>query len=189
MPINAEILFHNNDSFSVREAILERARNEVSAIPEDNLLSSDVSALVDYLVEKFKVEVPELILGETTATENERDVQIRDSWTNDIANVTGTAFDFSIPFTGDSSFFLMRPNTYDSGPPYGDIQGNLLKFSISGRDLSEEKIKQSYEKTVSSIEKYLGWHREFWRDLNQLVANSVRPEIERRRERLINQKK
>jgi len=163
---------------------METAGNEVDALSEDRILKTDSEELVRYFVEKFKVEVPQLQLDAVAAERHERTIEVYDRYDQRTYDVPGIAFDFEIPFTGDAEIFQMRPNTYDTGPPYADIRGGKVCFTVSGRDLSDDDLKRGFEGTRDSIQKYLNWHQAMWTGVDDQIARTVRDRINQRRERL-----
>jgi hypothetical protein len=181
-------LFWSKDGLAVKGAQLKEACAEVARLPEDRILNTDPEALVKYFVEKYSVEVPKLDMENATATEHERNVEVWNHWDQRTVSAPGIAFDFEIPFSGEADVFKIRPSSFDTAPPYAEIRQNLVCFSVSGRELTQAQIKQEFESTAASINKYLGWHREFWADLPNSLSRDVRAEIDRRRERLLKQK-
>lgn len=181
-------LFSTNDGSSARHNQITSAEAEVAHLPEERILNTDVDALVGYFVQKYAVEVPELDLNNVSASEHERQIEVYDHWDKRSVRVPGTAFDFEIPFTGEAQIFFMRPNSWDTGPPYAEVRSGMVCFTIADRQLTQEQIKAGFERTRDSIQKYLNWHREMWAGLEEDVARRVRVRIEERRGRLLKQK-
>lgn len=181
-------LFSQFDGSAVLRGQVEKAATEVQSLPEDRLLNTEIDSLARYFVDKYRVEVPTLDLNNVVASEHEREVEVFDGYSRGSVLVRGTAFDFEIPFTGDAEVFRMTPNSYDSGPPQAEIRGSVVCFSVEGRELTEDAIKQQFERTRNSIQKYLEWHRDLWRTQDQQIETAVRSAIEQRRERLLKQK-
>jgi hypothetical protein len=127
------------------------AGDEVEHLPEDRVLNTDEDQLVAYFVEKFHVVVPELDLNNVVASEHERQLDVYDRYRSESVSVPGTAFDFEIPFVGEPHIFQMRPNTYDTGPPYADIRGQTICFTIAGSNLTAEDIERQYNRNIQSI--------------------------------------
>lgn len=183
-------LFSSQGGFETQQALVERVGGEVDVLEEARILNTEPEALVHFYVDKYRVDVPVLDVENISASEHERQVQVWDHWDNVMRDVPGVAFDIQVPFTGDASIFRIRPNQYDSGPPYAEVdeRAGVLKFSVQDRALTAEKVKASIDETVGSIQKYLGWHRSFWGGFDQQVAAKAREHINRRRERLLQQK-
>jgi len=181
-------LFFTNDGSAARQHQIASAEAEVANLPEERILNTDVDALVEYFVQKYSVEVPELDLGSVSASEHERQIEVYDRVDDRTIRVPVVAFDFEIPFTCEAQIFHMRPNSWDTGPPYAEIRTGLVCFTIADRQLTQEKIKADFERTRDSIQRYLNWHREMWAGLDEDIAKRVRLRIEERRNRLLQQK-
>jgi hypothetical protein len=181
-------LFWTHDGFAVKQSQIQAAVAAVDQTTEDRLLNTDPDALTQYFVSQFSVEVPKLDHENISAAEHERQVEVWNHFEGRAVLVSGVAFDFEIPFSGDPKIFSIRPNTYDTAPPHADIVGNTVRFSVSGRELTADAVKNALHETTKSIEKYLSWHEAFWNDLGANVSREVRSRINERRERLMKQK-
>jgi hypothetical protein len=176
------------DGHAVKTHLIAQARTAVDGLSEDQVLNTDSDALTEYLVQQYSFEIPELDLGNVTATEHERTVHRRHRYDQREVSMPGMAIDFSVPFTGDATVFRITPATYDTGPPHAEVRDGMIRFSVSGHELSAEQVQQEYEETISSLQKYLGWHKEFWKGFAGEAAREVRGAIDRRRARLAKQK-
>jgi len=181
-------LFCSVSGFDVQHSAIERLAGQIAALSEERILNTDPDALVQYFVDDYHVAVPELDIPNITAMQHEREIEVYDAFDQRAYRVSGVAFDIEIPFSGDAEVFNIRPNSYDSGPPHGEISGNFIKFTVQDRALSGEQVKSAIDSTVDSIQKYLGWHKEFWLPFDQNVAAAARQHIIQRRERLLQQK-
>lgn len=181
-------LFHSNDGSVALRNQISTACEEISKLPEQRVLQSDPEELTAYFIQKYQVEIPTIDRSSIAATHHERDIEIYDQWDRQTRHVPGEAYDFEIPFEGESVFFNLKPNTWDLSPPYADISGQCLRLTISGRALSSEKIKESLDSFLDSVDKYLSWHRQEWGGFEQQLSQAVRQNINSRREKLLKQK-
>jgi hypothetical protein len=181
-------LFSTKAGMAIRRAQVMAAGKEVATLSEDRLLNTDPDELTQYFVEKFRVDVPVLDRDNMVAEQHEREIDIYSEWESRAVTVPGVAYDFALPFEGEAVVFEMRPNSFDSAPPYAEVCESTLRFTISGRELSAEKVKAELDKLLTSIERYLGWHRSMWVGLDEEIARTVRSEIDTRRDRLLNHK-
>lgn len=181
-------LFMSGNAYSAQQAALAAACNEVDALPEDYFLNTDVETLIPYFQRKYGVVVPTIDRNRLVGTHHERAVEVHDAWGGGEISVQGEAYDFEIPFEGDADLFKLQPSTIDSGPPYAEVYGNTLRFTIEGRVLAPENVKQHIDGLLSSIEKYLNWHRQTWSAYEQNLLLTVRQRIDARRARLSQQK-
>jgi len=181
-------LFYKGDGNATFRNQVAAAAKDVDSLAEQQVLNSDLDALVQYFVDKFHVEVPVLNLDNVTASEHERQVEVFNHWEKEVVRVPGVAFDFEIPFSGEADVFQLRPSTSNISPPYADIRGQAICFSVADRELSADQVRQAFENTRDSIQQYLVWHLDLWRGLDDQIRMAVRAKLEQRRERLQMQK-
>src|ERR1700704_6258831 len=55
---------------------------------------------------------------------------------------SGTLLTLVVPFTGDAGMFWVRPNTFDSAPPRGNLNGNTMVLRVRGTT----SIKKPYQR-------------------------------------------
>jgi len=177
-------LFSEQDGHATLQAVVQQAAGEVDSLPEERIRNTDPDALVRYFLAKYHVDVPTLDLDNIVASDHEQAITVPDSFGRGPVRVQGTAFEFEIPFSGNEAIFRMRPNNYDYAPPFAEIRGQSVCFSIVDRELTEDRIRREFENIRDSIQKYLGWHRELWRTFDEQIATAVRTRIEQRRARL-----
>lgn len=182
-------LFMSGNSYTAQQEALAAASNEVDALPEDYFLNNEVETLIAYFQEKYGVVVPILDRNRLVGTHHERVIEVHDAWGGNQISVQGEAYDFEIPFEGDADMFKLRPNIIDSGPPYAEVYGNTLRFTIEGPVLAPEHVKQHIDGLLASIEKYLDWHRQTWSTHERNLLSAVRHRIDARRSRLSQQKR
>jgi hypothetical protein len=183
-----DLLFYTSDGAAALRASINSACATADALQEDRLLNTDVDALVSYFVERHQLVVPELVRDDMEATQHERQVEVYDQWNDRPVTVIGEAYDFELPFIGDSIFFTLKPTTFNMNPPIAKVVGQKLEFTISGRSLNPGAVKEEVERLVRSIEQYLSWHRGMMHDFSIQLEREVRERIEGRRARLLKQK-
>ena len=106
----------------------------------NRLLNTNVDNLVSYVVDKFRIDVPELDEANMTVDQREeqRDVSgdpRRMAYYMDRGgpvHVTGTEVIVEVPISGDAQMFKVRPSTYDTAPPRGEVRGNIITFRVPG---------------------------------------------------------
>ncbi|MDQ0591357.1 hypothetical protein [Variovorax paradoxus] len=161
---------------------------EADGLQEDRLLNTDVEGLVGYFLEKYEVTVPTLDRAGMEGSHHEREFEHFDIWDKRTIMVPGEAYDFEVPFTGEPSIFKMQPNAYDTSPPLAVVAGKTLRFTVAGRTLAPEAVKQQVDMLLDSIEKYLLWHQSMWASYPDQLSREVRQRIEVRSARLLHQK-
>jgi len=163
------------------------AVKEAQGLTQDRLLNTDEQELVEYFVKKYRVEIPKLDKDNIRAEQHERQVEVYDQFDQRSLKVPGVAYDFVVPFEGEEDIFKLQPSTFGSAPPHARVVGNTLQFTISGRELSAEKVKGQFDSLLRSVEQYLSWHEETWSGLENNVRTEVGNAIRQRRQRLLEQ--
>lgn len=181
-------LFHEGDGLSTLQNQLKSAANEVASLPEERILNTDTQALAEYFVKKYEIKIPVLDRDNLFAEHHERSVTVYDQFDQREFQVPGEAYDLELPFEGDPIIFKLKPNTFNFNPPQAVVRGSLLYFSISGRTLDPNSVKQQIDAVLNSIEEYLGWHRAMWQSFDDQLRTTVTQAIEERRNRLLQQK-
>src|SRR5450631_274104 len=121
----SDLLFSKFDLSVVIQNHRIMAQNEIDNFGEDYLLGASESDLVNYVVSKVSLDVPQM--GEAfmlEPTEVEVDVSHDPLWGmgyGQSSTVKGCRVEIRIPFTGDPDLFLCRPSTYIFNSPRGTV--------------------------------------------------------------------
>jgi hypothetical protein len=183
------VLFFQQDGFAVAENQKRQLANEVAGIAEQRLLNTSVEDLVAYLVEKYKIDVPVLDVENAVKDQRETTVEVTDfSYGLDpeeTRSVPGTIITLEIPFSGDSEIFKVKPSTYNLLPPRAEIRGNVVVLAQSGASMNVNDVQTGFDRTISDINKYLAWHQNDVRQLNESLPSIARQAVEGRRAKLL----
>lgn len=187
-----DILFFKADSFAVQEHQRKAAEIEIAGMDGNRLLNTNVEDLVSYVVDKFRIDVPELDEANMTADQQE---QVRDlsgdprrfeyHLNGGSVFSTGIEVVVEVPFSGDARMFGVRPNTYDTAPPHGEISGNTLVFRYWSDAPQGEHLKAALNGSLGDVKRYLQWQSETFKGFNDALAGSARTAITQRREKLL----
>ena len=186
-----DYLFNRVDWFSVDANQRAELEKEVGEIDGNRLLNTSIDDLCEYLIEKYRVNVPELDRARTVADQREIKIDVSNDPMRMIRNrsrpfyVDGTEVMIEVPFTGDAEAFKVQPTTYTMNPPRADAQGNVLIVKLSGTNLGSEQVKKELNSTLDSIDNYLGNLRANADTLNAALPELTRSAIERRRNKLL----
>jgi hypothetical protein len=160
-----ELLFSRGDIFSVIQGHTEALKKKVQSIPANTLLNASEQDLVQAVVEEFRLNVPvinddEIYIAQAgeTQVDMSRDPNRRFFYNNPSGPiyVPGHKTVIAVPFQGDAGFFKIRPQTFSTNPPRGDITGTEILLTYVRTDQNAEVIKQEYQRTVSAIKQHLG---------------------------------
>ena len=98
------------------------------------MLNTNVDNLVDYIVEKFRIDVPVLDEENMVAEQKEAQRDVSDDpqrmayFMDRPVYIVGVEVTVEVPFSGDPQLFWVRPNMSDLAPPRGEVDGGTLRF-------------------------------------------------------------
>jgi hypothetical protein len=188
-----DYLFTQGDTHTVQQQQLHHFNEEIAQIDSNRLLNTNIDALVDYFVEKYRAEVPELDEAGMQADQREakRDVsgdQNRMPYnirSGGPVYVTGTEFTVEVPFSGDAALFAIRPNAYSSSFPRGEVQDKQLIFRTWTDRPDAVQIRSQIDAWLGEVKRYLQWHRDSFQSFNQSLSGLARTAITQRRDKLL----
>lgn len=177
-----EALFWKYDWFAVVEAQKAAARKEAENMSKADFARLSLEELWVALCEKYSLEVPALDFDNITVNQRETEIDVshdrmRYFSTGGPHYVKGTAIDVRVPFVGDPGMFNIKPTTWTTSLPRGRIEGNSVRFTISGTDLSPEKVKSEIDHRISEIQQWLGFQEKsvgnFPNELTQIAKQAL----------------
>lgn len=185
-------LFFQADSFAVQEHQRKEMDAVIAGMDGNRLLNTNVDDLVSYFAENHRIDVP--LLAEANMSVDQRESR-RDASGDPSrmacftgqgpVHVTGTEVIVEVPFSGDPQMFKVRPSTYDSGPPRGEVRGTTLLFRFWSDNPHPEKLRSELDRWLADVKRYLQWQRDSFKGFNDALADSARTAITRRREKLL----
>ena len=184
-----EALFWKYDWFAVVDAQKAAARNNVEKMSKADFDQHSLEELQAGLCEKYSLEVPALDLDNITVKQREVEIdvshdQMRYFSTGGPHYVKGTAIDVQVPFVGDPSMFSIKPTTWTTSLPRGWIEGNSIRFTISGTDLSPEKVKSEIDHRISEIQQWLGFQQKSVGNFPDELAQITKQALDTRKSKL-----
>ena len=177
-----DALFWKYDWFAVVEAQKVAVRKAVENMLKADFAQLSLTELHAGLCEKYALEVPVLDLDNITVNQRETEIDLshnrmRRFSTGSPHYVKGTAIDVRVPFLGDPGMFNVKPTTWTTSLPHGRVEGNSVKFTISGTDLSPEKVKSEIDHRIREIQQWLGFQEtsigNFPNELAQITMQSL----------------
>jgi hypothetical protein len=184
------LLFHRVSVFDVLQQQQETLRNEVARLSSEQIESLPEAELVRDLAAKYKLELP--VLEDEKAHISHREVNVdvsrdpmRMIWDrNRPFYIKGTEMTFTVPFKGDPSLFQVRPATFDTNPPRGEIRGREIHLVQTRTDDNAAAAKAEYERSINSIKQYLSWLGASISDFNVKIGSQVEALLNQRRQQL-----
>jgi hypothetical protein len=188
-----DLLFCKMDSFTFQQHQLEQIKSEIASIDRDRLLNTNVDDLVSYIVDKFHIDIPELIESGMTVDEQEAQQDVSGDprrmahrlGSRRPLYVTGTEIKVELPFSGDPQMFYVQPSAYDSGPPRAEMRGNFLILRHWTDSPNQDQLRKTINEWLDSIKRYLDWQRNSLRSFNDALAHDAENLINSRRNKLL----
>jgi len=188
--VRPNYLFQNGSISQVLDAHAGQCRQKVDAISKDRFLATPVDDLVEFIVADMTVEP--LVIYEDRMTREQSEINIDVAgWPGRYTRgdgpclVAGIRVVVAVPYTGDSSLWGIRPNTFSSVPPFGDVSADVMEMKFeSPLDQPLERIKDQLNENLRMINQYIAWQRESVDEFNSNLPSLARSAVEARKSRL-----
>jgi hypothetical protein len=187
-------LFNKGDWHATQEGWKNELVSKIGAMNGDELLNISTTDLAGYYVDEYTFEVPVIHPDELVVDQRETKIDVsqdRNRIINDRSrpfHITGTTIDVEVPFTGNKVAFDIQPSTRNFNNPKARVREGIIEFSVTGTDLSAERVKQEIERVLDSINTHLGWLANDAKGYNAGLENLATQTIERRKEKLLKDK-
>lgn len=189
-----DYLFHKGDWFATQDDWKKKLAASIEAMNGDELLNTSTSDLAKYYVSEYELVVPTIYPDEIVVDQREAQIDISQDQNRFIRDrskphyIPGTSVDVDLPFSGNKVGFEIQPSTRNFNNPRAYVGSNVLKFSVTGTDLTPERVKQEIERRVASINQHLGWLLNDARDYNSALESMAMQVIEQRKNKLLKDK-
>lgn len=189
-----DLLFSKGDWFATQEQWKKQLLDAIERKSGDELLNTSTTDLARYYANDMAFDVPQILPDDLMVDQRETQIDVsrdRDRWISDRSRpyyIIGTSVDVEIPFTGNKLGFDIQPTTRNFNNPRAVIEDGIVSFSITGTDLSPERVRQEIDRVVSSINEHLGWLANDAESYNGSLENLATQAIERRKEKLLKDK-
>ena len=186
-----DYLFRVHDWHAVEHGQRQALQDEVAGLDADRLLNTSVSDLTNYLVEKFRIDVPVLHEDDIVVDQHETKIDVSRDQQRFISDrsrpyyVAGSQIDVEIPFSGEAAAFAIRPSTYSLNPPRAQVRGSVVTFALVGTSLTADEVRREIQQTITNIKSHLANLRANADALNSHLPEEARRAIEARREKVL----
>ena len=184
-------LFSGIDWRNASDSQLKSLCDEIARFDGNRLLNTSVDDLCDYFVNKYRIEVPVLREDHIVADQNEQQIDVSQDPMRDIRNrsrpfyVPGIRVEITVPFDGDARLFKVQPTLLSLNPPVAEIRKCTLILEIQGAGLQADQARNSINRELLEIKRYLDALRVNADELNNQLPQFARNAIEGRREKLL----
>lgn len=180
-------LFHNQDMSNLVSYQMQEALAAVQKIPADTFLNTPTDDIVSDLTEKYSFTPPALRRGEAYI-DGPHEVESRSPDYGREVRLRGTLLALVVPFDGDASMFYLNPGRW-GGAIRGAIHDNNLILIVRGETLQPAYVNEQFEVRIKEIEEYLGYQRSMADAHSQSLPSRLRPDIEARKQKLLDARK
>jgi hypothetical protein len=155
-------LFTKGDWHATQDAWRKKLVSAIEGKNGDELLNTSTADLAMYYVSESEFEVPIIFPDDIVVDQRETQIDVSNDHNRHIRNrsqpfhITGTSVDVELPYTGNKVGFDIQPSTRNFNNPRAYVGGDVLKFSVTGTNLTAELVKQEVERRVASINEHLG---------------------------------
>jgi len=184
------LLFYKISIFDVLQHQLESLRSDVAQLASEEIDGLPEDELIRNLAAKYKMETPVLEDEKAHISYREVDIDVsgdpmRMIWDRSRPfYIKGTEITFTIPFKGDPNLFQVRPETFNTNPPRGEIRGHEIHLFQTRTDENAVAARAEYEQSLRSIKEYLGWLETSISGFNGKVGNDAQRLVSQRRQQL-----
>ena len=186
-----EYLFRGPEWFRVEQHQERSLQSEIDATDGNRLLNTSVDDLCDYFEDKFRIDVPVLHEDRIVVSQEETKIDVSQDPMRFIRDrsqpfyLAGTAVEVTIPFSGDSEAFKIRPTSFTTVLPSGTVNNESLVIRVAGTDLEPQQVKGEIDRRLADIKKYLEWLRGNASGFNEGIRLLAKEQINRRRQKLL----
>lgn len=190
-------LFYEGDLDDTLQGHFAKIQDRVEAIPEADLFREEEASLIELVRNDFVV-VP-LTIDETnlTMTREETKVDVSGDRSRYFSMgdgphyVAGIRVRISVPFTGDPILWKLKPSTWTSVLPYGDVMSRhgqrdgTLEVTIEyPADMGPEEAKKRFDENMKTMRFYIENQRKQVEGENARLIDTIRAAIASRKGKL-----
>jgi hypothetical protein len=154
------------------EGYLDRLRTvaerKVDNISEEDLLAGNPVILAGEIHEQVMPAVP--VLDEAQISRPERET-----------SGSGSRVQIRVPYAGSPDLFECRPRKFTINPPDGVVDEDSLLIYASMSDKGAPEIEAELRKTLSEVERWLGWVAEDVSRFHKELLDSLQTRTKARR--------
>lgn len=190
-------LFYERDLRATLDKHTKQLSVKVDAIPEDQFLAAPEDNLVEHIYSEFHVEPLTLYKDSMEMEQQETQIDVSGYGNRNSLDYSGPVYvagirvTVSLPYTGGSYLWRLRPNSFqmvfpkaDIIVPIGDNAGHLELVFEQPTDEQPEQMKQRLEDEIESIRFFVDAQRKQVEEFNKMAPDIIRKAIKARRERL-----
>ncbi len=193
MIVSVNRLFNQATLSDALSAQLAAVTKEVDGISKDQFLANSDEQIIEHIYSKMAIAPLVIHRDQMNLTEPQESRAEQRNPFGDSIRIPVIRTDLTIPYSGESYLWKMRPSTFNINAPRGDyspLRGNdqagtlRFKMEFTQGEYTSDAINQEIERNLKSIEGYLGWIKHDIELHNPHLQNEIRRQVAQRRERL-----
>jgi len=192
-----DILFYEGELYAVLDNLLGKVKEKVDSIPAAQFIATQDDEVVEYVVSEMEVLPLELQEEDREMERRETKVDVTGDpryfpMPGDRVIVDGVEIVISIPYTGHSALWKLKPNRHPLRFPHGtirkidDTSGFLLLRVTRPTNTAAEEILKSVNDEIDILKDFLKYQRELIDQNNRLLPLKAKQYVEVRRANLSN---
>jgi hypothetical protein len=172
-----------------------QAQEAVEQFSPDTVLSTPEPDVLERLLEQFEVTPLHLhadkrhIVGgvQDSRVDVSRDPLRAVDDRSRPALVPGTRIDLAIPFDGEPELFDLRPNTFTTRCPRGEVRGRevVIRFEAPSDVLEAERVKQQLDADFTDLLQWVGFSSSECEQFNVNLRPAIKASLSRRRQKVL----
>jgi hypothetical protein len=189
MPARRNYLFRDGDLAATLDSQLRSVKELVERVPRDQLLATSVDTLVEHIQAQLAVDPLQIHEDQLQMEDGETKIDVTGrfdygAWGDGPVMTAGHRLRFYLPFSGDPQLWQLRPSSYTSMPPHGDVDHSRRILIIELTNTSNtpsEWYQNEFKRVIDAIRQYVGWQHSMVTRYNDAIAPAAREAVERRK--------
>lgn len=189
MSRSANYLFSKGDLDSALRNQEIACKQKIESIPQNQFLSTPIDDVIDHIVSQ--VSVNPLCIYENSMEMTQEEIKFRKNDYGRNIEVPGVKITISLPYSGDKELWELRPNSWHSSFPYGNVRhpnqegiGTVevtIEQSVSS---DKDQIKRDFDEIINDIRFYIKNQLGQIEQFNNNIRAKVQQYVNFRRETL-----
>lgn len=190
MSSERQYLFHEGDLSATLDAYNQSMGQKVDSILRDQFLATPVDDIIHHIVNQMTVTPLTIYEDRMSRDQSETKIDVA-GWPGRFTLgagpclVPGIRVMISLPFTGDSILWRLRPTTFCSVVPHGVVKGGTVEMVFEmPLDQDLQHIKKGLDENLRLIRQHIDWQSQTIESFNRNLNGYAKGRIEARRQRL-----
>ena len=180
-------MFCEGDLGATLDAQLQQVRNSARTIPPNKVLNTPLEDLTEELVNNYRV-APIVLDIEAKFSSGASDADLYAEDMGRRFRIDGTQIVWKIPFTGDSTLFMLKPRQWTTTVPRGrvDTTNHILEIRFKDRSpMDAARVESYFQRAIQQFETYVDWQIDQIDEFNNRLVEFTRDAVRQRKEKVL----